>query len=90
MTICELVSRAHENATRHGFWDKPLEFGTSIALIHSTDRESLCYILKKIDARKAVEYVFQMRKTNVLKIQKNADALFLESRRGSPPSLPTR
>lgn len=41
MTINELVSRAHENAVRHGFWDKPPEFGTAIALIHSELSEAL-------------------------------------------------
>lgn len=41
MTINELVSRAHENAVRHGFWDKPLDFGTAIALIHSELSEAL-------------------------------------------------
>lgn len=41
MTINELVSRAHENAVRHGFRDKPTEFGTAIALIHSELSEAL-------------------------------------------------
>lgn len=41
MTISELVSRAHDNAVRHGFWDGPPEFGTSIALIHSELSEAL-------------------------------------------------
>ena len=41
MTINELVKNAHENAVKHGFWDYPLDFGTSIALIHSELSEAL-------------------------------------------------
>ena len=41
MTINELVKNAHENAVKHGFWDNPLDFGTSIALIHSELSEAL-------------------------------------------------
>ena len=41
MTIAELVNEAHENAIKHGFWDDPPAFGTSIALIHSELSEAL-------------------------------------------------
>lgn len=41
MTINELCNRAHENAKNKGFWDKPREFGTMIALIHSELSEAL-------------------------------------------------
>lgn len=41
MTITELVKKAHENAKKHGFWDEPPAFGTSIALIHSELSEAL-------------------------------------------------
>lgn len=41
LTISELVQKAHENAVKHGFWDNPPEFGTSIALIHSELSEAL-------------------------------------------------
>lgn len=41
MTISELVTRAHDNAVKHGFWDPPLNFGTAIALIHSELSEAL-------------------------------------------------
>lgn len=35
MEIKTLVTKAHENAVKHGFWEPPLSFGTAIALIHS-------------------------------------------------------
>lgn len=41
LTITELVRKAHQNAVKHGFWDDPPEFGTSIALIHSELSEAL-------------------------------------------------
>lgn len=41
ITISGLVREAHENAVRHGFWDNPPEFGTSISLIHSELSEAL-------------------------------------------------
>ena len=41
MTISELVSRAHDNAVKHGFWNLAPEFGTAIALIHSELSEAL-------------------------------------------------
>lgn len=41
MNITELVTRAHGNAVKHGFWDPPLDFGTAIALIHSELSEAL-------------------------------------------------
>lgn len=41
MTITELVQLAHENAVNKGFWDKPRETGTMLALIHSEVSEAL-------------------------------------------------
>lgn len=41
MDINELVEKAHETAVKHGFWDRPPEIGTSIALIHSELSEAL-------------------------------------------------
>jgi len=41
LTVTELVQEAHGNAVKHGFWDEPPEFGTSIALIHSELSEAL-------------------------------------------------
>lgn len=41
MQISELVKQAHDNAVAKGFWDKPREFGTLIALIHSELSEAL-------------------------------------------------
>lgn len=41
MNISEIVTRAHENAVKHGFWDPAPEFGTAIALIHSELSEAL-------------------------------------------------
>lgn len=41
MTINELCAKANENARKKGFWDKPREFGTMIALIHSELSEAL-------------------------------------------------
>jgi len=39
--ISELVYKAHKNAAEKGFWDKPREFGTMIALVHSELSEAL-------------------------------------------------
>ena len=41
MEIKTLVTKAHENAVKHGFWEPPLPFGTAIALIHSELSEAL-------------------------------------------------
>lgn len=41
MKIFELVSRAHENAVKHGFWNPAPSFGDAIALIHSELSEAL-------------------------------------------------
>ncbi len=41
MTITELVEKAHKIATEKGFWDKPRETGTLLALIHSEISEAL-------------------------------------------------
>ncbi len=41
LSVFELVNEAHANAVKHGFWDTPPEFGTSIALIHSELSEAL-------------------------------------------------
>lgn len=41
MNISELVTRAHDNAVKHGFWNPAPEFGTAIALIHSELSEAL-------------------------------------------------
>ena len=41
MNINELCRLAHENARNKGFWDKPKEFGTLIALLHSELSEAL-------------------------------------------------
>lgn len=41
MNISEIVTRAHDNAVKHGFWDPAPEFGTAIALIHSELSEAL-------------------------------------------------
>lgn len=41
LTITKLVQDAHYNAVKHGFWDAPPDFGTSIALIHSELSEAL-------------------------------------------------
>lgn len=41
MEIKTLVAKAHENAVKHGFWEPPLPFGTTIALIHSELSEAL-------------------------------------------------
>lgn len=39
--ISQLVQKAHENAVNKGFWDKPRETGTMLALIHSEISEAL-------------------------------------------------
>lgn len=39
--VTELVNKAHENAKDKGFWDKPREVGTLIALLHSELSEAL-------------------------------------------------
>lgn len=41
MHISELVEKAHSNAVEKGFWDKPREIGTMLALIHSEISEAL-------------------------------------------------
>ena len=41
MTISDYINKAHGNAKNKGFWDKPREFGTLIALIHSELSEAL-------------------------------------------------
>ena len=41
MNIKELVKEATKNATAHGFYDQPIEFGTAIALIHAELSEAL-------------------------------------------------
>ncbi|MDY0256236.1 hypothetical protein [Gudongella oleilytica] len=41
MKTSELVSRAHENAVKHGFWNPAPSFGDAIALIHSELSEAL-------------------------------------------------
>lgn len=41
MRIDDLCLMAHENAKEKGFWEKPREFGTLIALIHSELSEAL-------------------------------------------------
>lgn len=41
MNISEIVTRAHDNAVKHGFWNPAPEFGTAIALIHSELSEAL-------------------------------------------------
>ena len=39
--INDMVKDAHETAVQHGWWDKPSEFGTLIALCHSELSEAL-------------------------------------------------
>lgn len=41
MHINEAVELAHKNAVEKGFWDKPRETGTLLALIHSEVSEAL-------------------------------------------------
>jgi NTP pyrophosphatase (non-canonical NTP hydrolase) len=41
MTLRDLCERAHANALAHGFYERPREFGTLIALIHSELSEAL-------------------------------------------------
>lgn len=41
ITIKSLVQIAHDNAKQKGFYDKPKEFGTLMALIHSEVSEAL-------------------------------------------------
>lgn len=41
MTIRELVETAHQAAVEKGFYDKPREFGTAVALMHSELSEAL-------------------------------------------------
>ncbi len=41
MEIKHLILLSHANAKDKGFWDKPKEFGTMIALIHSELSEAL-------------------------------------------------
>lgn len=41
LRVSALVQDAHDNAVKHGFWETPPEFGTSIALIHSELSEAL-------------------------------------------------
>lgn len=39
--INDMVKDVHETAVQHGWWDKPPEFGTLIALCHSELSEAL-------------------------------------------------
>lgn len=39
--INKLAKEAYENAKRKGFYDKPIEMGTRISLIHSEISEAL-------------------------------------------------
>lgn len=39
--ITELVQEAHKTAVKHGWWEKPQDFGTLIALCHSELSEAL-------------------------------------------------
>lgn len=39
--ITELVQEAHQTAIEHGWWERPPEFGTLIALCHSELSEAL-------------------------------------------------
>ena len=41
LNISELLDKAHTNAVAKGFWDKPRETGTLLALIHSEVSEAL-------------------------------------------------
>jgi len=41
MLISEMVKAAHENAKEKGFWDKEVDDGKSIALMHSELSEAL-------------------------------------------------
>ena len=41
LKISDLIKECHRNAREHGFWEKPREFGTLIALCHSELSEAL-------------------------------------------------
>lgn len=61
MTITEIVSRAHDNAVKHGFWNPAPEFGTAIALIHSELSEAL---EEARDGRPDLYFVIPAQKAN--------------------------
>lgn len=41
MTIQEYITQSHATAVEKGWWEKPREFGTQIALMHSELSEAL-------------------------------------------------